>query len=115
MKYSATKNALIMVSLLVLFFAPVTIAKNLTETGSYKVRLANTSNHLNCRTGPGTHFPVRIRLEHAEPIQVLHVTLHDKPWFYTNLRCFVRASSSFLEWQGEPKTDQDKSKPEVIR
>ena len=114
MKYTAVLTAIFACSLLTLGFVTVK-AKDLTETGSYKVQLANQYNHLNCRTGPGTGYPVRTRLEHGEAIQVLHVTPHSKPWFYTNLRCFVRASSSFLQSQGETTVEKDNSEPEVIR
>ncbi|MBV35921.1 MAG: hypothetical protein CMP47_10815 [Rickettsiales bacterium] len=90
-------------------------AKNLSSTGTYKVHLSNPSNHLNCRTGPGINFPIRAHLEHGDFVQVLHVTHHKKPWFYTNLRCFVRASSSYLKWQGEVKKKPKPSKPKIIR
>lgn len=90
------------------------LAKNLTETGSYQVRLANPANNLNCRTGPGLNFPIRVKLEHGDEFQVLHVTAHRKPWFYTNLRCFVRAHSQFLQAQNNPSSTKTED-PTIIR
>jgi len=91
-------------------------AKELQNTGSYSVRLSDRAHHLNCRTGPGTNFPVRIQLEHGETIQVIHATSHSKPWFYTNLRCFVRANSRFLRWRGEKRSSNpEDTKPTITR
>ena len=115
MKYHFIRSRLLPIVAALLLSPALMKAKDLTETGSYKVRLANSANHLNCRTGPGTHFPIRTRLEQGQPIQVLHVTPHQKPWFYINLRCFVRASSSFLVWQEETTTNQAEDKPKIIR
>jgi len=105
----------ITLTILVGLYSQAAPTKNLTDIGSYKVRLANTANHLNCRTGPGTHFPVRARLQQGESIQVLHVTAHSKPWFYTNMRCFVRASSSFLTKLKNKPSHKETDKPKIIR
>ena len=109
------KYAVIFATLAVTLLPISAQSKNLTETGTYKVRLANTANHLNCRTGPGTHYPIRTHLQHGELIQVLHVTVDSKPWFYTNLRCFVRASSSFLSKQKNTPSKKRTEKPKIIR
>lgn len=109
-------NYTVIFTILALTMLPTSAqSKNLSETGSYKVRLANSANHLNCRTGPGTHFPVRAHLQHGDLIQVLHITPHGKPWFYTNLRCFVRASSSFLKKQKDTSTKKTNDTPKIIR
>ncbi len=70
--------------------------------GPYEVLLEDeTDTTLNCRYKPGTEHDVKLRLRIGERIEAKSVDYRqDKPWFYTNRNCYIRASSAYLKWRG---------------
>ncbi|HPE60971.1 MAG TPA: SH3 domain-containing protein [Thiolinea sp.] len=75
-------------------------AYDLLYTGTYRVELADPDDTLNCRQGPGLDHAILLRLPPGTELEATAVIGEQKPWFNTDLGCYVRASSHYLIWYG---------------
>ncbi|HPQ96821.1 MAG TPA: hypothetical protein PLN94_14655 [Thiolinea sp.] len=75
-------------------------AYDLLYTGTYRVKLADPHDTLNCRQGPDLDHAILLRLPTGTELAAIAVIGEQKPWFNTDLGCYVRASSHYLIWHG---------------
>ena len=84
---------------------------DLIEVGSYTVIGPNSTFLLSCRVGPGLGAEVKQTLEVGTLVKAEKVeySKENKPWFYTDYGCYVRANSKYLKLAQDGETQGDSS------